>query len=74
MEPSDQGVTNTVQIREASTTKMRKIIYFLEGSPNLICSHLGHWEAVVVEGVPLLLNLTLRATCGLIFGRMDTTR
>ena len=37
-------------------------------------SHLGGWEAVVVEGGPPLLNLTLHSSCGLIFGRMDKTR
>ena len=40
----------------------------------LLFSHLGQWEAVVVEGVPLLLNLTLHSSCGLIFGRLDSTR
>ena len=46
-------------------------------APSLIIllSHLGRWEAVVVvEGVPLLLNLTLHSSCGLIFGRLGTTR
>ena len=44
--------------------------------PHLIfvLSHLGRWEAVVVQGVPPLLNLTLHSSCGLIFGRLDTTR
>ena len=42
--------------------------------PLFLFSHLGQWEAVVVEGVPLLMNLTLHSSCGLIFGRLDTTR
>ena len=40
----------------------------------LFNSHLGQWEAVLVEGVPTLLNLTLYSSCGLIFGRLGSTR
>ena len=37
-------------------------------------TRLGGWEAVVVQGTGLLLNLTLHHTCGLVLGRVQGTR
>ena len=64
---------------EVLINNLQHCIHFLPHLPSVsqctsLLSHLGRWEAVVVEGVPLLLNLTLHSSCGLIFGRLDTTR
>ena len=58
----------------ASKFQVFIIIDSIKSKLTLFNSHLGQWEAVLVEGVPTLLNLTLYSSCGLIFGRLGSTR